>query len=294
MRSRTAAALAIPAVLAGLAGCAGTSNAGYPPDPPPPTYPASAAPKAGGSDDYGVPLPPGSDDQSNPVVAAAPPRPANTPSPVATQVKSNNAPAPKAFDGLKPGDRGDQVRALQEKLQSQGFWVGSVDGRYGLTTTQAVMAVQKAAGLKRDGVMGSQTRQALNDGVSVSARSDSGHWIEIDKSRQLVLLVDDGSVSTILNSSTGSGKPYTQDGQTSIANTPSGKFRMFRQVDALDKGPLGDLWRPKYFNGGIALHGSDDVPGFPASHGCARVSNPAIDWIWATNKAPMGTHVWVY
>jgi len=294
MRSRTAAALAIPAVLAGLAGCAGTSNAGYPPDPPPPSYPASAAPKAGGSDDYGVPMPQGSDDQSNSVVAAAPPRPASTPSAAATRVRSNDAPVPKAFDGLKPGDRGDQVRALQEKLQSQGFWVGSVDGSYGLTTSQAVMAVQKAAGLKRDGVMGSQTRQALNDGVSVSSRSDGGHWIEIDKARQLVLLVDDGNVSTILNSSTGSGKPYTQDGQTSIANTPSGKFQMFRQVDALDKGPLGDLWRPKYFNGGIALHGSDDVPGFPASHGCARVSNPAIDWIWATNKAPMGTHVWVY
>jgi lipoprotein-anchoring transpeptidase ErfK/SrfK len=69
---------------------------------------------------------------------------------------------------------------------------------------------------------------------------------------------------------------------------------MFRQVNALDKGPLGDLWRPKYFNGGIALHGAEAVPAYPASHGCARISNPAINWVWDTGQAPMGTKVWVY
>jgi lipoprotein-anchoring transpeptidase ErfK/SrfK len=69
---------------------------------------------------------------------------------------------------------------------------------------------------------------------------------------------------------------------------------VFRQVNALDRGPLGDLWRPKYFNGGIAVHGSPSIPGYPASHGCARVSNAAIDWIWSTNAVPVGTLVWVY
>ena len=46
------------------------------------------------------------------------------------------------------------------------------------------------------------------------------------------------------------------------------------------RGPLR-LWRPRYFNGGIAVHGSPSIPAYPASHGCARVSNAAMDMIWA-------------
>jgi peptidoglycan hydrolase-like protein with peptidoglycan-binding domain len=283
MRSRTAALLAVPAMLAALSGCAGSSSAGYAPEPPPPTYGDSSNSKVQSAEDYGVPDPSADEDSDQQA-------PAPAPKPTATQAAETSP----AFDGLKPGDSGAQVRALQDKLQSLGFWVGSADGKYGLTTTQAVMAVQKAAGLKRDGVMGPQTRKALEGGVSVSPKSSSGHWIEIDKSRQLALIVDGGDVQTILNTSTGSGERYTSEGHTSVANTPSGKFEVYRQVDALDKGPLGDLWRPKYFNGGIALHGAESVPGYAASHGCARVSNPAIDWIWSTGKAPIGTNVWVY
>jgi lipoprotein-anchoring transpeptidase ErfK/SrfK len=157
-----------------------------------------------------------------------------------------------------------------------------------------VMAVQKAAGLTRDGVMGTQTRKALASGVSVDARSTSGRWIEIDKAKQLVKLVDDGQVQTILNTSTGSGETYDQEGKQEVANTPSGKFEVFRQIDALHKSPLGLLWRPKFFNGGIALHGAESIPAYPASHGCVRLSNAAMNWIWDTSQAPIGSNVWVY
>jgi lipoprotein-anchoring transpeptidase ErfK/SrfK len=30
------------------------------------------------------------------------------------------------------------------------------------------------------------------------------------------------------------------------------------------------------------------------SHGCVRISNEAIDWVWAQNLDPIGTTVWVY
>src|SRR3954468_3741528 len=263
MRSRTAALLAVPALLAALSGCAGSSS-GYAPEPPAPTYGDASNSKLQSPEDYGVPDPSADSDDSSTSQAPAP-------KPKATQA----APASPAFDGLKPGDKGAAVRGLQDKLQSLGFWVGSTDGTYGLPTTQAVMAVQKAASLKRDGVMGPQTRKALERGVSVSPKSSSGHWVEIDKSRQLAMIVDNGDVQAILNTSTGSGERYTSEGHTSVANTPSGHFAMFRQVDALDKSPLGELWRPKYFNGGIALHGAQAIPAYPASHGCARISNPA-------------------
>ena len=76
---------------------------------------------------------------------------------------------------------------------------------------------------------------------------------------------------------------------------PTGVFHIIRQVDGLDIGPLGALWRPKYFTpGGIAIHGDSSVPPYPVSHGCARVSNDAIDFMWATNALPIGLEVWVY
>jgi lipoprotein-anchoring transpeptidase ErfK/SrfK len=57
---------------------------------------------------------------------------------------------------------------------------------------------------------------------------------------------------------------------------------------------LGDMWRPKYFNGGIAVHGSPSVPPYPASHGCVRVSNAAMNWLWDVWGMPRGTRVLVY
>jgi len=76
--------------------------------------------------------------------------------------------------------------------------------------------------------------------------------------------------------------------------TPSGSFRVYRQVNAWDPGPLGKLYRPKYFNRGIAIHGYTSVPSTPASHGCCRVSLPAIDNLWGVGGIPVGTEVLVY
>jgi hypothetical protein len=186
------------------------------------------------------------------------------------------------------------VLSVQQRLSSLGYWLGTPDGTYGGLTSQAVMALQKAAGLGRDGIFGPATHRALQAGVRPHLRV-GGTGVEIDKARQLLLVVRGGTVRTILNTSTGSGQPYqTKGGGTAIASTPSGSFSVFRTVDHLDKGPLGDLWRPRYFNGGIAVHGAGYVPGYPASHGCSRVSNPAMNMIWANNLMPIGSRVVVY
>ena len=195
---------------------------------------------------------------------------------------------------LSLGSHGSAVLELQRRLSAAGYWLGSANGQYGQLTEQAVVALQKAAGLPRDGRYGPLTAQALDRGVRPAARSTTGHVVEVDLARQLLLLVTNGHVDAVLDTSTGSGAAYTVDGGTYIASTPRGEFRIFRQVDGSDHSPLGVLWRPKYFNGGIALHGYPDVPPYPASHGCVRVSDAAIDWIWDDDLAPVGTRVWVY
>jgi N-acetylmuramoyl-L-alanine amidase len=195
---------------------------------------------------------------------------------------------------LERGDRGPAVAALQAHLSKLGYWLGAADGNFGLTTEQAVYALQKAAGLTADGVYGPKTAAALDKGALPRTRSASGHVIEINLTLDLLMIVNDGKIAAVLNTSTGGGYTYTSDGVTAVARTPTGQFRIFRSVDGMDVSPLGELWRPRYFYGGYAIHGSDSVPPYPVSHGCVRLTYPAIDWIWATGQAPIGTEVLVY
>ncbi|MDF2093416.1 L,D-transpeptidase family protein [Knoellia sp. 3-2P3] len=227
----------------------------------------------------------------SPTTSAPVPKPSTTkPAPRPTPTVK---PTPKEGDTLHPGDSGAYVLSVQQRLSSLGYWLGTPDGTYGYLTSQAVMALQKSAGLGRDGVFGPATRRALQAGVRPQSRI-GGTGLEIDLQRQVLLVVRGGAVTTILNTSTGNGEPFEYYGRTARAVTPAGTYSVFRTVDGNDEGPLGDLWRPRYFNGGIAVHGAASVPAYPASHGCARVSNAAMDMIWARALMPVGSRVVVY
>jgi N-acetylmuramoyl-L-alanine amidase len=196
---------------------------------------------------------------------------------------------------LSPGDSGPAVTQLQQRLVELGYWLPGVDGSFGSLTLQAVYAFQKAHGLPRDGVVGAATRAALQSDARPTARTTTGHVVEVDKTRQVLLLVTNGHVDWTFNTSTGTDKPFTELGTTRIAHTPEGSFSVIRQIDGIDDAPLGVLYRPKFFTStGVAVHGSSSIPPYPASHGCVRVSNAAMDWLWGTNAMPLGTRVVVY
>jgi len=61
---------------------------------------------------------------------------------------------------LSVGDRGQQVKKLQEALNAQGNDL-TADGIFGPSTHAAVVAFQARRGLTPDGVVGSKTRAAL-------------------------------------------------------------------------------------------------------------------------------------
>jgi len=195
---------------------------------------------------------------------------------------------------LTAGDTGAQVLALQERLTQLGYWVGTPNGNFGDATQQAVFALQKVAGISPDGDVGASTVAALEAGDVPTPRSTSGNMIEIDLAKDLVMFVNDGVVQYVLNTSTGGGYTYVENGATDVATTPTGMFSIYKAVDGTVTDTLGTLWRPRFFYEGFAIHGDSYVPAIPVSHGCARVSNEAIDWIWANNLAPIGTKVWVY
>lgn len=69
------------------------------------------------------------------------------------------------------GDKGAQVRQIQQKLQQYGYFSGTVDGVFGKQTYDAVVWFQRKNGLRVDGVVGATTAAALglNLGGSVAA-----------------------------------------------------------------------------------------------------------------------------
>ncbi|MDP9402733.1 MAG: L,D-transpeptidase family protein [Actinomycetota bacterium] len=192
---------------------------------------------------------------------------------------------------LTLGAVGPGVENLQRRLLELGFW-GPVDGRFGPLTTQQVYAFQKVHGLPRDGLLDGAEMGVLERAGRPAARGNAaGLSVEVDKARQVLFVVRDGQVEWIFNTSTGNNRPY---GRRAVAVTPEGRFSFTRQIDGLRISSLGALFRPKYFVGGYAIHGSPSVPPFPASHGCVRLTNAAINFIWDQNMIPLGTPLWVY
>jgi N-acetylmuramoyl-L-alanine amidase len=200
--------------------------------------------------------------------------------------------AEAAVRNLRRGDRGADVRTLQRRLRDVGYWCGGVDGVFGHLTQQAVWAVQKQHRLVRDGIVGPRTRSALAGGGAPRPVSITGSGVEVHLRRQLLVAVSGGRTVATLNTSSGNGEYYWLNGRRYRATTPTGRYRVYSTYsNGWQPGPLGDLYRPMYFNGGIAVHGSLDIPTWPDSHGCCRVSVAAMDMLWSTGRMTHGTRV---
>ncbi len=62
---------------------------------------------------------------------------------------------------LRQGSKGSEVKEMQRRLKSWGYYTGAVDGVFGAGTKKAVVAFQKKNGLTADGVVGLATYKAL-------------------------------------------------------------------------------------------------------------------------------------
>lgn len=67
---------------------------------------------------------------------------------------------------LKRGNRGEEVRKLQQKLKQAGFNPGTIDGHFGKGTETALRAFQASEGLLADGIAGPQTLAALSADIA--------------------------------------------------------------------------------------------------------------------------------
>lgn len=198
---------------------------------------------------------------------------------------------------LHSGMSGSDVRALQRALRALHYDVGGVTGSFGFDTQHAVVAFQKVQGIARDGVVGTQVWTALDNPRRLHLHHPgdaASAGVEVDLTHQVVIYAVHGRIVRILDSSTGGGYTYTgSDGTQQQAITPTGHFAIRYKRDGWVHAPLGELYRPAYFNyDGYAIHGETEVPSYPASHGCVRITVPAMDRMNA--KLYVGMSVWIY
>lgn len=74
------------------------------------------------------------------------------------------------------GSTGSEVKSIQNKLKSLGYYKGSVDGIYGTQTKNAVIAFQRNCGITVDGIAGPQTLLYLGLGGSSPSSSGTGKY----------------------------------------------------------------------------------------------------------------------
>ena len=184
---------------------------------------------------------------------------------------------------LRVGSRGADVRALHRRLKQDRVHVPGTGKAFSVRTFDSVVAFQKARGLSRTGVVGTSTWRALGLVRRFHPRyaSPTPH-LEVDKGRQILMIVRRGVVTGIIPVSTGA-----------TGNTPVGAWSILWKAPATSTW-LGSatLYRTMTFHGNFAIHGYYSVPTYPASHGCVRVPIWEADWLY--DQSPVGECVYVY
>ena len=89
--------------------------------------------------------------------------------------KQNNSSSEEYQQVLsKRGSTGSEVKQIQQKLKSWGYYSGNVDGIFGKQTEAAVKSFQKKNNLSVDGIAGPATLSAM--GISTTTTSTGGSW----------------------------------------------------------------------------------------------------------------------
>ena len=190
-----------------------------------------------------------------------------------------------------------QQTKLNELFAGTGMPELQVDGISGSVTRQRLCAARLGLGLPvstLDMEKGSEEEQVMMATPSLlvptSTAMNAERWILIDQTCQ-VMFVGSGPQQIQFVFPTSTGEPGHE---TRLQD----QARVYRYDPAVDNGgwhdstdfpvpednPLnGNMYKPLYFDGGQAIHGANNVPRSPASHGCARLRvehmDMLVDWL---------------
>jgi hypothetical protein len=184
---------------------------------------------------------------------------------------------------LQAGSSGPHVRGLLTALSRLRIRVPSIGTTFTSQCRDSVVAFQKAYGLSRTYVVDYDDWRRLDGARPLKPRYTAPQThLEVDKRRQILMVVVDGAVLGLIPVSTGA-----------TGNTPEGSFSIQRKTP-VTSGLYGPdfLYRTMGFIGNFAIHGYDPVPPYPASHGCIREPIWVADWVY--DHSFVGERLYIY
>jgi peptidoglycan hydrolase-like protein with peptidoglycan-binding domain len=226
--------------------------------------------------------------------------PATTTTSVPATTTSVTAPAaytPPKRD-LAPGMKGADVKALQERLSSLKYYLGTIDSQFGGNTQAALWAFQEINGVKVTGVVDAATKRALVHPRTYKSPSYAGKRatrVEVSQALEVLVLFKNNKIELISHVSSGGGYYYNCGSYgCAQAVTPNGTYNTTVFMPGWVQVPLGEMYNPVFFISTVyAIHGDTYVPVGPASHGCVRVPMIVSYIFYKMVKTP-GTQVHVY
>ena len=228
-------------------------------------------------------------------------KPAATTAPAATTLSTTVAAAAAYAPPtrtLAPGMKGADVKALQQRLWSLKYYLGTIDGQFGGNTQAALWAFQEINGIKVTGVVDAATKNALVHPKTYKSPSYAGkhaNRVEVNQALEVLVLFKNNTISLISHVSSGGGYYYNcGSAGCSRAVTPNGTYNTTVYMPGWVKVPLGEMYNPVFFISTVfAIHGDTYVPKGPASHGCVRVPMVVAGVFHKQFKTP-GEQVHIY
>ena len=202
---------------------------------------------------------------------------------------------------LGKGSAGAEIKMVQDRLIELNFDPGEPDGVFGERTRQAIWAFEKLVmGVQRENITGKVDEQMwsrMQDPLEILPRrpDTTPNHTEVYLPEQVLIVFRSNVPAIITHISSGTASsatdeewceevtisPGEQDNETGtqaikkgvcgVSWTPGGVYKFYRLVVGRRESQLGGMYNPVYFNKGIAVHGAQEVPAVPASHGCIRL-----------------------
>lgn len=185
---------------------------------------------------------------------------------------------------LRWGSRGTDVRTVQQKLKSWGYYDGAVDGVYGSKMYRAVTLFQRRNGLRVDGVVGPKTWAALGEPTEGGGAGGGGGG------GSGVVRSDDRDLLARVITAEAVGEPY--EGQVAVGAVILNRIRDSRfpntlagvvyQTHAFESVSNGMIYRAPAASSVRAAR--DALNGWDPSSGAVffwNPSKPVSKWIWS-------------
>jgi peptidoglycan hydrolase-like protein with peptidoglycan-binding domain len=215
------------------------------------------------------------------------------------------------------GATGPEIKLIQDRLVELGFDPGTPDGVYGERTQQAVWAFEKLVmgvpSAEVTGKVDAETWSRMQDPIVVLPRrpDSTPNHTEIYLPEQVLVVFHADRAVLITHASSGDNQEWCEEvtidpgergnedgtepikeGWCGLSWTPGGVYKYNRMVVGRRESQLGGMYNPVYFNYGIAVHGAQEVPNYPASHGCIRIPMHISDYF--QTKVAKGDQVFVF